>query len=88
MSTADITLTNNYWGMLRNLNDDVKLRLASLLTASVVEHRTKTVSEKDSLTKSMVDKYAEAWKDDRTSDEIISEVYGSRSSKPVMDFSL
>lgn len=88
MSTADITLTNNYWGMLRNLNDDVKLRLASLLTASVAEHRTKTASEKDSLTRAMVNKYAGAWKDDRTSDEIISEVYSSRSSKSVMDFTL
>ena len=88
MSTADITLTNNYWGMLRNLNDDVKLRLASLLTASVAEPRTKTASEKDSLTRAMVNKYAGAWKDDRTSDEIISEIYSSRSSKSVMDFTL
>ena len=57
MSTADITLTNNYWGMLRNLNDDVKLRLASLLTASVVEHRTKTVSEKED----GMEKYADVY---------------------------
>ena len=87
MSSADITMTNNYWNMLRNLNDEVKLRLASMLTASVVEHRDKSVSEKVSITEAMVKKYA-AWEDDRTSDEIISDVYASRSSKPVIDFSL
>ena len=89
MSSADITMTNNYWNMLRNLNDEVKLRLASMLTASVVEHRDKSVSEKVSITEAMVKKYAGAWEeDDRTSDEIISDVYASRSSKPVIDFSL
>ena len=44
--------------MLRNLNDEVKLRLASMLTASVVEHKNKSVSEKDSLTDAMIKKYA------------------------------
>lgn len=88
MSSADITITNNYWNTLRNLNDEVKLRLASMLTASVVEHKNKSVSEKDSLTDAMIKKYAGAWEDDRTSDEIISDVYASRSSKPVIDFSL
>jgi hypothetical protein len=88
MSSADITMTNNYWNMLRNLNDEVKLRLASMLTASVVEHKNKSVSEKVSITEAMVKKYAGAWEDDRTSDEIISDVYASRSSKPVIDFSL
>ena len=88
MSSADITMTNNYWNMLRNLKDEVKLRLASMLTASVVEHRDKSVSEKVSITEAMVKKYAGAWEDDRTSDEIISDVYASRSSKPVIDFSL
>ncbi len=74
--------------MLRNLNDEVKLRLASMLTASVVEHKNKSVSEKDSLTDAMIKKYAGAWEDDCTFDEIISDVYASRSSKPVIDFSL
>ncbi len=54
MSSADITITNNYWNMLRNLNDEVKLRLASMLTASVVEHKNMSVSEKVSITEAMV----------------------------------
>ena len=45
-------------------------------------------SEKDSHTRAMVNKYAGAWKDDRTSDEIISEVYSSRSSKSIIEFSI
>ena len=45
-------------------------------------------SEKDSHTRAMANKYARAWKDDRTSDEIISEVYSSRSSKSIIEFSI
>ena len=36
---TSINLTNYYWDLLKSLSDDVKLRLATRLTASVLEHR-------------------------------------------------
>ena len=32
-----LKLTDTYWEMLKSLNDDIKLRLATRLTASVIE---------------------------------------------------
>jgi hypothetical protein len=62
--------------MLKSLSDDVKLRLATRLTASVVEGRS--ISEDH--TEKMLKKHANVWKDDRTSVEIINDIYSSRTS--------
>ncbi len=35
---STLSLTNAYWDLLKSLSDDVKLRLATRLTASVLEH--------------------------------------------------
>jgi len=81
MSTAELNLTNSYWAILRNLSDDVKLRLASMLTSSVAENREKTVAQSKLLTEQMVAKYAGALEDDRSTDEIISSVHDMRNQK-------
>lgn len=47
-----LKLTDTYWEMLKSLNDDIKLRLATRLTASVIagkdtsKHRTNEMIEK------------------------------------------
>ena len=65
-------------------NTDWFIKRNNMSTTDIKQRK----SEKDSHTRAMVNKYAGAWKDDHTSDEIISEIYSSRSSKSVMDFTL
>lgn len=81
-------LTNSYWEMLRFLSDDIKLRLASLLTSSVADNREKALTSNKDITEQMIEKYAGALTDDRSSDEINRSIYSMRSSKTIQDFSL
>ena len=53
-----IKITNTYWEMLKLLNDDIKLRLATRLTASVVTGKT---TRKDK-TEEMLEKHLGKWK--------------------------
>lgn len=88
MSTAELTLTNSYWALLRHLSDDVKLRLAGMLTNSVVDNHEKTVKREENITKQMIAKYAGALDDDRPADEIIDSIKQTRTSKTIQEFSL
>lgn len=56
-------LTNYYWELLKSLNDDIKLRLATRLTASVLEN--KEVAASNDLTEDMIKKHSGKWVDDR-----------------------
>lgn len=75
---TSINLTNYYWDLLKSLNDDVKLRLATRLTASVLEHRKDEATT--DLTEKMLAKHAGKWIDDRSAEEIISDMRKSRSA--------
>lgn len=71
-----LKLTDTYWEMLKSLNDDIKLRLATRLTASVVAGKE---ARKDT-TEEMIMKHVGSWKDDRSAEEIIKDIYAGRSS--------
>lgn len=88
MSIIELNLVNRYWEMLRFLSDDVKLRLASMLTSSVADKKEAMVSDKQDITAMMVEKYAGALVDDRTTDEINATIMNMRSSKKIQEFSL
>lgn len=75
---TSINLTNYYWDLLKSLSDDVKLRLATRLTASVLEHRKDEATT--DLTEKMLAKHAGKWIDDRSAEEIISDMRKSRSA--------
>ena len=64
---TSINLTNYYWDLLKSLSDDVKLRLATRLTASVLEHRKDEATT--NLTEEMLAKHAGKWIDDRSAEE-------------------
>lgn len=75
---TSINLTNYYWNLLKSLSDDIKLRLATRLTASVLEHRKNEATM--NLTEEMLTKHAGKWIDNRSTEEIISDMRGSRSA--------
>lgn len=75
---TSINLTNYYWNLLKSLSDDIKLRLATRLTASVLEHRKEKATT--NLTEKMLDKHAGKWIDDRSTEEIIADMHKNRST--------
>lgn len=71
-----LKLTDTYWEMLKSLNDDIKLRLATRLTASVVAGKTARRVN----TEEMIKKHLGAWKDERSVETTIQDIYESRKS--------
>lgn len=71
-----LKITETYWEMLKSLNDDIKLRLATRLTASVVAGK---FAHKDK-TKEMIEKHMGKWKDERSAEDIIKDMYADRKS--------
>ena len=68
---TETQIINGYWGLLNNLNPNLKLKLIEKLSKSV---------SRDILTKK--DRFEEsfgAWIDNRDSEEIIKEIRDSRS---------
>ena len=56
-----LKLTETYWEMLKSLNDDIKLRLATRLTASVIAGKDARKNRTDE----MREKHLGKWKDER-----------------------
>lgn len=56
-----VKLTETYWEMLKSLNDDIKLRLATRLTASVIAGKDARKNRTDE----MIEKHLGKWKDER-----------------------
>ena len=74
-------ITDTYWEMLKSLSDDIKLRLATRLTASVVAGK---VTHRDK-TQDMIEKHMGKWK--RSTDKIIKDMYeGRKSVKAPLNF--
>lgn len=70
---TDISIARSYWRTLSSLSDSVKLRLASMLTTSIVEKADKRESSAE-LTQRMLKKYRGAWVGDESADEIIAAI--------------
>lgn len=56
-----LKLTETYWEMLKSLNDDIKLWLATRLTASVIAGKDARKNRTDE----MIEKHLGKWKDER-----------------------
>lgn len=56
-----VKLTETYWEMLKSLNDNIKLRLATWLTASVIAGKDARKNRTDE----MIEKHLGKWKDER-----------------------
>ena len=65
-----LKLTDSYWEMLKSLSDEVKLRLATRLTASVVAAKAVNADT----TEEMLKKHMGGWKDHRTTEQIIEDM--------------
>ena len=60
------------WNMLKDLSDNIKLRLATRLTASVLHEKAE--AQEKSLTRTVLDKYCGAWEGEESADEIMATI--------------
>ena len=81
MNTTVLTkpspISAKYWSELKDLSDNVKLELITLLSSSM------TRSEKEEKTdtgKGWTEKFAGKWQDDRTAEEIIEDIRVARNA--------
>ena len=68
---AETQIIDGYWGLLSNLNPDLKLKLIERLSKSVHKDLTARTNK--------FEKSFGAWKDSREAEEIISEIRNSRN---------
>ena len=66
-----------YWSELKDLSDNVKLELITLLSSSMT-HPEK--EEKPDTGKGWTEKFAGKWQDDRTAEEIIEDIRAARNA--------
>ena len=60
---------NRYWPKLKDLSDDVKLELISLLSMSMLQVDNDWASS-----------FVGKWEDDRTTEEILDDIYSARNA--------
>lgn len=64
-------MIDNYFGLMRGLSTEYKIKLIAKLSNSIVEEVTKK--------EHLVDKYYGAFKSEKSAEEIISEIRDSRT---------
>lgn len=70
-SNANTIMIDNYFGLLRSLSKENKLKLIAKLSNSIIED----VSENENV----VDRFFGAFKSDKSAEEIIKEIRDSRT---------
>lgn len=68
----DLQIADKYWNMLKDLSDNIKLRLATRLTASVLHEKAE--AQEKSLPRTVLDKYCGAWEGEESADEIMATI--------------
>lgn len=66
--------SNIYWYMLKDLSSDIKLELIAKLSASLL------VKDDTPDTPNWTSEFAGRWEDDRTAEEVMEDIRGSRTS--------
>ncbi|GGK07636.1 hypothetical protein [Parabacteroides faecis] len=66
------SIIETYWGLLKNLSTDIKLKLIARLSNSILDDKAKEEY------KDLPDKFYGAWEDDKSAEELINEIRNSR----------
>lgn len=82
----DKKIIDAYWNMLRSLNNEMKLKLATRLTASVVEKVERTEISVSEHTRQMLDKFYGAWEGDESAEQIIATMKENNSVREPLEF--
>lgn len=76
VSTIPSPVSAKYWSELKDLSDNVKLELITLLSSSMTRLEK---DEKSDTGKRWTEEFAGKWQDDRTTEEIIEDIRAARS---------
>ncbi len=81
------TETATYWNLLKNVSNEVKLRLITLLSQSVSDSTGmySVISNREN-THDFLSKYSGAWKGKDSAEEIISSINAGRNCKNPVSF--
>jgi len=71
------SLQSNYWKLIENLNLKEKSELMVVLAEDIAKSAMRTKNNRE---ENVVYELAGSWKDDRTVDEMIADIYSSRMS--------
>lgn len=87
MSTHEMNIdaADNYWRLIKDTTNEVKLKLISLLSESIARDMEKRDSKTDKeATEEFIRRFAGCWHGSETAEEIIGNIYSSRisSNKP------
>lgn len=69
---------NKYWNMVKDLDEGMKRKLIDLLTASL-KKAVGTEHAEDKADADWLSPFAGKWQDERTTEQIISDIYESRT---------
>lgn len=83
---VDKKIIDAYWNMLRSLNNEMKLKLATRLTASVVEKVERIEMLVSEYTRQMLDKFYGAWEGDESAEQIIATMKENNSVREPLEF--
>ena len=83
---VDKKIIDAYWNMLCSLNNEMKLKLATRLTASVVEKVERTEVSVSEHTRQMLDKFYGAWEGDESAEQIIATMKENNSVREPLEF--
>lgn len=74
ISNSKTSASSIYWDMLKDLSSDIKLELIAKLSASLL------VKDDTPDTPNWTSEFAGRWDDDRTTDEVVEDIRGARTS--------
>ena len=80
MNTNFIPISSSsakYWSELKDLSDDVKLELITLLSSSMVHNRPNEANA------NWADRFVGVWKDDRSTEEIVDDIRSMRTANQI-----
>ncbi|MDE5674375.1 MAG: hypothetical protein K2I44_03375 [Muribaculaceae bacterium] len=78
--------TAAYWHLLKNLSDEVKLRLITLLSQSMTIDSKKKEKSDEEATKEFLAKFYGAWRGDMSAEDLIAEIRKNRTCREPISF--
>lgn len=72
---------DTYWNLIKNLDADMKIDLISLLSDSIRKKEKPAANNTaDRFYGAWIDEFAGRWEDDRTTEQIVSDIREARTS--------
>lgn len=80
--------TSVYWNLIKDVKDEIKIRLITLLSESLTNTLTVRMpsKDKDEATEKFLNKYYGAWKGSEPTEVIIERINEGKTSKPPVSF--